>query len=1274
MSDLTARLRLTADGREFIQVLEQAGVKVNDLGRKAESQTAGVRALSAASDSVSGSLQGMTARLGPAGAALSALGPAGIAAGAGIAAFAAGITASLSAAAEAEKLQLRLGAVLKATGNAAGFSQQQLNDFASELQGSLKINDEKITESIAVLATFRSVSGDTFKQGIKLAADMAAVFGGDMLSATRQIGLAFQDPIAGMNALRRAGVTFTETQEDLIESLQKSGDLLGAQKVMAAELENQIGGARKAEAGGLTGATDGLAIAWDDLLESIGRTKEVMAPVLAAIEFTAAALNKVSGLFTAAPEQQILALTEKISEEEKRLEKLRGSGVLSGFILDPGGLAAKRANERLEALKAERAELIKNEAKEADLEIKRRASAEASKIATQAGIALEQSALNLKEDAIKAGENADEQAKKAAAERTKEREDAYEKTLRNTNVAYEAARAENDLDDERQGKLGDYIAGLETVNRQTGLSVVAREQELAVLAAQEISVAKISEKEAERIRNAVKLRVENEEAAAAAEKLLAEISATAERMADDVSGFLVDGLVSASEGGANAFDNMWDLALGGGKRFLANIAAEILKQHFILPITTSIVGAVPGLFGIQGASGGGGGGGGALNTASSAFSLANFGSGGALTAGIGSSLFGTAATAGAPLAASFIGPSGIGATSGLLGSGGMSASLAAAGPYVAAAAAVFLAAKQLNLFGGGSTVGSNAGGRVAERNGMFFVDGVGGDRNKGPDLIPQVTQTLSTAAEALNAFVTALDEPQSGDGVGVALQLFASGQGNRNTSPAELIAAVINSGVIEGLDKARLEIITSASDVFAGMQQVLELNALPKLFADQLLQMTDPRGLAIQMAATERDGNLLRVQAVNDNGVTVANIEKIYQLQLRDIETQFASGAGAAIGSALDAALTAQGIALGRVDTAFKVLSQSVQSERDRLTTSFNAGLKTSQDALKGVSDNVARLSGISNALKSALGGMDGPGDPGASRSAAQRQISDALFAVRNGGALPDEESLRGALSVLQKPSEGLFATFTDYSRDFQITKNDISDLSNYAGWQVVKAENQAQILQRQIDQDRMGYDAEIARLDDVVSAAEAQISAVNGTTLAVLSVADAVRALNISLGAAGAASGVAAMADPITGLYRNILDRAPDAPGLDYWRQQLAGGMPIAQIEAFFRQTDEAATVRAIRGFQHGGPVRAGETILLGESGREFFTAGPTGGFVTNNAGTERALDNSAVVAKLDQVVRALAGLEHQMQNTSRSAARTAQLLHSVTQDGQSLMTRAAA
>ncbi|MCX7428777.1 MAG: phage tail length tape measure family protein [Planctomycetia bacterium] len=149
---------------------------------------------------------------------------------------------------EAEQAEKKLGAVIAATCGAAGLTKTEMISYASELQRVTNFEDDATIAAMGVLATFRQIKGDHFKEATAAAQDMSAVMGTDLQAAMLQVGKALNDPIAAMTALKRAGVSFTEAQKDQIEALQKSGDLMGAQGMILAELKNEFGGAARAMA------------------------------------------------------------------------------------------------------------------------------------------------------------------------------------------------------------------------------------------------------------------------------------------------------------------------------------------------------------------------------------------------------------------------------------------------------------------------------------------------------------------------------------------------------------------------------------------------------------------------------------------------------------------------------------------------------------------------------------------------------------------------------------------------------------------------------------------------------------------------------------------------------------------------------------------------------------------------------------------------------------------------------------------------------------------
>jgi hypothetical protein len=154
----------------------------------------------------------------------------------------------VNAAREQERAERKLQAVIKSTGGIAGLTAAEIKRYSGELQRLTNFDDSITTNAAAVLATFTRVRGSVFTEALSRAQDLATVFDTDLKSAILQVGKALNDPISGMTALRRSGVSFTEEQREQVKLLQQQGDLLGAQRIILDELQTEFGGAAQAMA------------------------------------------------------------------------------------------------------------------------------------------------------------------------------------------------------------------------------------------------------------------------------------------------------------------------------------------------------------------------------------------------------------------------------------------------------------------------------------------------------------------------------------------------------------------------------------------------------------------------------------------------------------------------------------------------------------------------------------------------------------------------------------------------------------------------------------------------------------------------------------------------------------------------------------------------------------------------------------------------------------------------------------------------------------------
>jgi len=142
----------------------------------------------------------------------------------------------------AQKNLAQMDAVLKSTGGAAGMTKDQLLALADS-QGKLTTFSKGANmETENLLLTFTSIGKTVFPDALKVVNDMSTALGQDTKSSAIQLGKALNDPINGMTALKRVGVQFTDSQKEQIKTLQKSGDIMGAQKVILQELQKEFGG------------------------------------------------------------------------------------------------------------------------------------------------------------------------------------------------------------------------------------------------------------------------------------------------------------------------------------------------------------------------------------------------------------------------------------------------------------------------------------------------------------------------------------------------------------------------------------------------------------------------------------------------------------------------------------------------------------------------------------------------------------------------------------------------------------------------------------------------------------------------------------------------------------------------------------------------------------------------------------------------------------------------------------------------------------------------
>ncbi len=209
---------------------------------------------------------------------------------------------AVQAAGESQQAVAQLDAVIKSTGGSAGVTSEHAQQLASALQNVTMYGDETVLSAENMLLTFTNIgaAGGVFDSATRTALDMSQALGQDVTSSAIQLGKALNDPINGITALTRVGVTFTDAQKAQIEAMVKSGDVAGAQKLILQELQREFGGSAVAAGQTFPGQLAILNNKFDEIKEKIGAA--LIPALMSIVTNVAPIIDKVASWIEQNPE------------------------------------------------------------------------------------------------------------------------------------------------------------------------------------------------------------------------------------------------------------------------------------------------------------------------------------------------------------------------------------------------------------------------------------------------------------------------------------------------------------------------------------------------------------------------------------------------------------------------------------------------------------------------------------------------------------------------------------------------------------------------------------------------------------------------------------------------------------------------------------------------------------------------------------------------------------------------------------------------------------
>ena len=313
---------------------------------------------------------------------------------------------------------------------------------------------------------------------------------------------------------------------------------------------------------------------------------------------------------------------------------------------------------------------------------------------------------------------------------------------------------------------------------------------------------------------------------------------------------------------------------------------------------------------------------------------------------------------------------------------------------------------------------------------------------------------------------------------------------------------------------------------------------------------------------TARQQALQADLASTTDATTQALIKQVYAQE--DAATA-AETAAAALSKAADTLRNTLQAALDAsragVADAVSAVRTSVDAQKALVTTAYNTQAEAISKSLDTVGGSIGKLQSLSGNLKSTLDGMRIVGGEAAYRAAAQAQITAALSTARAGGGLPVNGQLDNALRTVSQSSEELFGSFAEYAFDFQRTFNDIAALGDLTATQLTGEELTQSLLKTQADNLKAGFDAELKRLDNLVTAAQTQADAATKATTAMQSLADAINAFTASLGVT--------LSNSLATAFETYDSNSNGGIGFEEFAAAFGGMASEATLKALFDKTD---------------------------------------------------------------------------------------------------------
>lgn len=159
---------------------------------------------------------------------------------------------------------------IKLLGDGLDITTSSMLEMAEAFAESTTFSADAVVGVEQLLVSTKALSKEGVQQATEATLDMATAMGMDARSAAQQMARALESPAMNLNALKSAGIQFTDQEKEQIKTLQEANGLYEAQQVVLGKVKEKFGGVAKSIADTDAGKLDRIGNALNDVKQALG--------------------------------------------------------------------------------------------------------------------------------------------------------------------------------------------------------------------------------------------------------------------------------------------------------------------------------------------------------------------------------------------------------------------------------------------------------------------------------------------------------------------------------------------------------------------------------------------------------------------------------------------------------------------------------------------------------------------------------------------------------------------------------------------------------------------------------------------------------------------------------------------------------------------------------------------------------------------------------------------------------------------------------------------